>query len=125
MTPADLVKEGKYDEAMEAYRKAIEESKDDMAKAVLHKELGDLFASRGDFKNAAREFVKALRLSRNFSENDRLQMAIHMSWGEKLNEAMAELKFILSENPENFKARIHFARVLSWAGQLRRINRRD
>lgn len=119
MTPADFVKEGKYEEAIEAYGEAIEESQDDTAKAVLHKELGDLFASRNDFKCAAGEFVKALHLSRNFSENDRLQMAIYMSWGEKLNEAIDELILIINENPKNLKARIHFARVLSWTGHLR------
>lgn len=119
MTPADLFKEGKYDEAVEAYREVIEGSKDDIAKASLHKELGDLFVSRGDFRSAAREFIKALRLFQNFSEADRLQMAIYMSWGEKLNEALVELNSIVSKTPENFRARLHLARVLSWTGQLR------
>ncbi|MDI6753525.1 MAG: hypothetical protein QME78_03930 [Thermodesulfobacteriota bacterium] len=118
MTPAKLAQEGKYEDAIEAYKKALEESKDNMAKAVLHKELGDLFGSRGDFKSAAGEYVKALSLSQNFSENDRLQMAIYMSWGKRLKEAMAELQFILRGNPENSIARINFARVLSWSGQL-------
>lgn len=119
MTPADLFKEGKYDEAVEAYREVIAGSKDDIAKASLHKELGDLFVSRGDFRSAAREFIKALRLFQDFSEADRLQMAIYMSWGEKLNEALVELNSIVSKTPENFRARLHLARVLSWTGQLR------
>jgi tetratricopeptide (TPR) repeat protein len=122
-TPAELVKEGKYEEAIEAYHKAIEESKDNMAKAVLYKELGDFFVSRGNFKNAGGEFVNALSLSRKFSESDRLQMAIYMSWGERLNEAMIELKAILGETPGNLKAHIALARVLSWAGQLHESTR--
>ncbi len=118
-TPAELVQENKYGEAKEAYHKAIKESQDQAAKAILHKELGDLFASRGDFKNAGGEYVKALSLSRKFSEKDRLQMATRMSWGKWFDEAITELQLLLTDNPQNFMARIQLARVMSWTGRLR------
>ncbi len=117
MTPAELVKEGRYEDAINAYKKAIEISKDNEEKALLHKELGDFFVSKDDYKNAAEEFLKALSLHR-FSEEERLRMAIYISWGNRLDCAIAEIKSILSENPENLKARLHLARVLSWSGRL-------
>ena len=117
-TPAELFKEGKDEEAVAAYHKAIAESKDNHAKAVLYKELGDLFASRGDFENAGKEYAKALSLSGKFSENDRLQMATRMSWGKRFDEAITELRLLLVENSQNLMARIQLARVVSWAGRL-------
>jgi tetratricopeptide (TPR) repeat protein len=118
VTPSDLVKEGKYDEAIEAYRKAIDASKDDKEKAYLHKELGEVFALREDFQNAAEEHIQALSLYREgFSENERLQMAIHISWGNRLKEAIQELSLILKENPDHIDARIQLARCLSWVGE--------
>lgn len=112
-----LLTEGRYSEAIEAYKKAIDESQDKKEKALLHKELGDLFVSKDDYKNAAEEFIKALSLYR-FSEEERLKMAIYISWGDRLDESIAEIKAILSENPKNVEARIHLARVLSWYGGL-------
>ncbi len=117
-SPAEVIKEKKYEDAIREHRKAIEESKENLAKAALVKELGDLFASRGDFENAGKEYVRALSLSRNFSENDRLQMATRMSWGKRFDEAIAELRRLLADNSKNLMARIQLARALSWSGRL-------
>lgn len=108
----------RYDEAIAAYREAIGLTGDDREKAVLHKELGDLFVSREEYKSVAEEFVQALSLSPEFSEEERLQMAIYMSWGNRLDEAIAELRSILAENPKNQKARVNLAKLLSWEGKL-------
>ncbi|MDH4230540.1 MAG: tetratricopeptide repeat protein [Nitrospirota bacterium] len=113
-----LVREGKYDEAAEIYRKGIAEALDSKEKAILHKELGDLFVAKEDFKSAGEEFIKALSLSRDFSEPERLQMAIIMSWGGRIEEAIDELRLLLKENDKNIDARIHLARCLSWSGKL-------
>jgi uncharacterized protein HemY len=73
------------DEAkIESYREAIARSKNNSEKAVLHKKLGDLFVSREDFKNAADEYIRALSLKKDFPEGERVQMAVSISWGDKL-----------------------------------------
>ncbi|OGW48082.1 MAG: hypothetical protein A2Y66_00360 [Nitrospirae bacterium RBG_13_41_22] len=111
-------KEKRNDEAIEAYRKAIEGAKDDKERATLYKELGDIFVVKEDFKNAADEFKQALSLSRHFSEKERRQIAIYYSWINRLDDAITELELILKENPSNLEARINLARVLSWSGRL-------
>jgi tetratricopeptide (TPR) repeat protein len=87
-------------------------------KALLHQKQGNLYVSRDDFKNAANEFIQALSLYDGFSEEERLRMAIYISWGNRHKEAINELKSIISQNPDNYPARIHLAKVLSWAGRL-------
>jgi uncharacterized membrane protein len=52
---AEPIKEEKSINEIETYRKAIEASKNDKEKALLHKKLGDLFVSKEDFKNASFE----------------------------------------------------------------------
>ena len=113
-----LIREGKYDEAAEIYRKAIDEARDTKEKAILHKKLGDLFVAKEDFKSAGDEFIRALSLNRDFSEKERLQMAVYMSWGGRIEEAIDELRLLLKENDKNIDARIHLARCLSWSGKL-------
>ncbi len=113
----DLVAAERYDEAIAAYKKAITITEDSQKKARLHRELGDIYVIKDDMKKAAEEFIQALSLSSDFSEKEKIQMAIYISWGDRLDEAINELKLILSENPSNTDARIHFARTLSWAGR--------
>jgi tetratricopeptide (TPR) repeat protein len=116
---AEPIKKEKSIDEIETYKKAIEESKNNEEKALFHKKLGDLFVSKKDFKNASEEFIKAISLYRGFSEKERLQMAIYISWGDRVDEAISELKIILSENPGNIDARAHLARCLSWSGKLK------
>jgi len=109
--------EKRNDEAIEAYRKAIEGAKDDKERATLYKELGDIFVVKEDFKSAAKEYIQALSLSREFSENERLKMAVYISWGDRLNEAITELRLIVKENPQNHEAQKNLAKVLMGAGR--------
>jgi tetratricopeptide (TPR) repeat protein len=111
--------EGNSEEAtIESYRKAIKESKTNVEKADLYKKIGDLYVSKEDFKNAAEQFIKALSLKRDFPEQERVRMAVSISWGDQLDKAIGEFQSIVQENPENIEARIHLARTLSWAGKL-------
>ncbi len=107
------------DEAtVESYKKAIAEAQTDTEKAVLYKKLGDLFAAREDFTNAAEQYIQALSLKRDFPTSDRLSMAVAISWGDRLDEALAEFRAIVQEEPDNLPARIHLARTLAWAGKF-------
>ncbi len=104
------------DPAAESYRKAIEASQDSREKAALYKKLGDLFVAREDYKSAAPEYIHALSLSRKFPAGERMQMAVAISWGDRLDEAIAEFRALVKEDPDNDAARIHLARTLSWSG---------
>ncbi len=103
---------------VESYQKAIRASKDESIKAQLHKKLGDLYASREDFKNAAEEYIRAFPLEKKFSIQERLKMGIAISWGDRLDEAIAVFQSILKDDPNNSEARIHLAQTLSWAGKF-------
>lgn len=120
MAPEELAKEGKYDEAIKAYRISLSKSQTDKERAKLHKALGEVMALKGDYKGAGKEYLKALSLDRmGFSENERFRMAVHLSWGSYLKEAIKELSDIVKNNPDHLEARIHLARSLSWAGRLK------
>lgn len=94
-------------------------AKSDRAKALLHKGEGDRFAANGDYRKAAGEYAMALSLDHTaFSENDKIRMAITLSWAGRLDEALLLLRPIVSKNPKNHDARVHLARVLSWSGRL-------
>lgn len=116
--PEKLLVEGRYDEALKAYRELLARAVDGRQKAEIHKKMGDIFVSRDELKNAASEFMQALSYRGVFTEKERLQMAVYISWADRLEEAIAELRLLLAENAENEGARIHLARCLSWSGKL-------
>ena len=69
---------------------------------------------------AADAFSKALAAAReSFSSAERVQMAIYLSWADRLAESKEELTRVLAREPKNIAARTHLARVLSWSGELR------
>ena len=72
----------------------------------------------GRNRASGEEYRKALSHDRGFTAEDRLMMARHMSWGGRIDEAIEELRAILSEDPGNIDARNHLARCLSWKGDL-------
>lgn len=82
------------------------------------KKTGDEYVLKDDYKNAADNFLKALSLSKDFSEDELIEMAVYVSWDDRLDEAIDILSSVVSKNPANVKARIHLARTLSWAGRL-------
>ena len=122
-SPAIAQEEG-LEQAIKAKIDAIDKAKGDQEKAILHKELGDLLISKDEVNKAADEFLQALSLYRGFSQDERLQMAVYLSWAGKYNEAINELNVILSENPGNLKAQLQLARTLSWAGKNEEAIRR-
>jgi thioredoxin-like negative regulator of GroEL len=103
---------------------AASEAKEGKEAALLGKKRGDAFVSEEDYKNAAEEYVKALSVSPSpFTGEERLQMAIAISWADRLDDANRVLRSILDGNPEDWKARIQLARVLSWSDRLNEAER--
>ena len=106
---------------IDVLKKTIEATTDKTELARLHKKLGDHYVSQEDFKQASGAYMKALSLSRDtFPADERVKIAVYLSWADRLKEAIEELDLIILENPSNLNARIHLARTLSWAGQLTR-----
>ncbi|MCX7793488.1 MAG: tetratricopeptide repeat protein [Thermodesulfovibrionales bacterium] len=100
-------------------KKAAEENKDGVKKAIIYKQIGDYYTAIDDLKSASEAYIKALTLKREiFSIDERLKMAIRLSWAGRLEESLREFEYILSEDPDSLNARIHYARVLSWSGRL-------
>ncbi|AJE03445.1 tetratricopeptide repeat protein [Geobacter pickeringii] len=116
-TPADMFRSGNVAGAVAAYRGQIDAAVTPQEKSVLHKELGDLFAAKDNYPDAAAQYVAALALSRAFPVSERLQMATAISWADRLDDAVSELNAILVDEPANVAARVHLARVLSWQGK--------
>lgn len=108
-----------YSIDIEILKKTAEETIEPVKKAKLYKEIGDYYVTTDDLKKAAEAYIKAVSIKRDaFSMDERLQMAIRLSWARRLNESLKELESILSEDRDNLEARIHYARVLSWSGRL-------
>lgn len=102
-----------------ASEKAISEAKEGKEAALLGKKLGDYYVSREDYKSAANEYLKALSASPTlFTEEERFQMALAISWADRLDDAGRVLRSILDTNPKQWKARLQLARVLSWSERL-------
>lgn len=100
-------------------QRAIESSTDRTAQAKLYKQLGDLFVAEDKLEPAADAYLRALDTSRNsFSSMERVQIAIYLSWADRLNESENELRALLKQEPKNLAARTHLARVLAWSGEL-------
>lgn len=100
-------------------RHAAETADSAREQGLRHKKLGDEFRSRDDIGHAGEEYAKALALYRGFAGEDRFLMARYLSWSGRIDEAIRELKTILSEDPGNLDVRIHLARCLAWKGDLR------
>ena len=102
-----------------SYEKAILDAKDNKEAALLRKKLGDYYVSREDYKNAAEEFMQALSPNPAlFTRQERLQMAIAISWADRPDDAISVLRSILAEDRQDRDARIHLAKVLSWSNRL-------
>ncbi|MCX7974897.1 MAG: hypothetical protein N3B16_10430 [Candidatus Aminicenantes bacterium] len=88
--------------------------------AQSYKQIGDRFSAKGYYSIAANYYLQALSLARDsFSQEERVRLAIYLSWGGKLKESLEELRLVLSENPASLTSRLHFARVLSWMGKFK------
>jgi tetratricopeptide (TPR) repeat protein len=99
--------------------KSAQTAADKKTQANLYKQLGDKLAAEDQIEQAADAFSKALASGReNFSPTERVRMAIHLSWADRLKESRDELDRVLAQDPKNIAARSHLARVLSWSGDL-------
>ncbi|HEV8726425.1 MAG TPA: tetratricopeptide repeat protein [Candidatus Binatia bacterium] len=93
---------------------------DKATQARLYKQAGDKLIAQDRMDQAADAFSKALAAAReSFSSAERVQMAIYLSWADRLAESKEELTRVLAREPKNIAARTHLARVLSWSGELR------
>ncbi len=106
-------------QSIDQLQKAAESARDRAAQAKLYKQLGDALVAQDQLERAADAFDKALASGRdNFSINERVEMAVYLSWADRLSESAAELRQILATDPKSVPARTHLARVLSWSGDL-------
>jgi thioredoxin-like negative regulator of GroEL len=102
-----------------ATKESVSNGKSKTEEALQSKKRGDEYASHEDNKRAADEYVKALSLDATaFTIEERLRMAIVISWADRLEEASRILREILAEDPQNEEARVHLAKVLSWSDKL-------
>ncbi len=100
-------------------RQTIQSTSDPRAQAKLYKQLGDQLVRQDKLDDAAEPYSRALALDANgFSSAERVQMAIYLSWANRLSEARAELAIIVALEPQNIAAGSHLARVLAWSGEL-------
>ena len=110
-----LVQEKLRAEGVAGLENILHESPSAREQAFIYKEIGDFFIKEGDYKAAAPHFISTLQLGRDYlSIEERIQIAKYISWGGRFEEAIAELKLIIADNPANQKARLHLARVLAW-----------
>jgi tetratricopeptide (TPR) repeat protein len=89
--------------------------------AQSYKQLGDRHLSEDAMESAADAYQRALSLDReHFTRQDRVQMAVYLSWDNRLQSAIQELRLVLAEDPAYLDARVHLARIYGWAGDLKR-----
>jgi tetratricopeptide (TPR) repeat protein len=87
--------------------------------ARQYKQSGDLHVADDDLEKAANAYMQALDLGKGaFSPAERIQMAVRLSWADRLARAETELRSVLELEPNNPDARIPLARVVSWRGKL-------
>jgi thioredoxin-like negative regulator of GroEL len=108
-----------WGQGIEQLEQSILATTDRAAQSKKNKQLGDVLVAKDNLEGAAEAYSKALQLGRDsFSDRDRLQMAIYLSWADRLRESRDELDRLLQKDPSNIAARTHLARVLAWSGQL-------
>jgi tetratricopeptide (TPR) repeat protein len=106
-------------QTVDQLQKSITSTSDSGAQSKLYKQLGDAFVAQDNLTDAAKAFSKALALGRDgFAARERVQMAIYLSWADRLQESKDELNRLLLQEPNNIAARTHLARVLAWEGEL-------
>lgn len=103
----------------ETIQQEIQATTDKRKLAGLYKRLGDQYVSQDKMEDGSMAYMEALSICRQaFSVPERLRMAIHISWADRLDDAIEELRLICEESPNDLEARTQLARVLSWKGKL-------
>src|SRR5258706_1295372 len=106
-------------QTIDELQKSSQSSTDPKSQAKLAKQLGDQFVAQDNLPAAADAYLRALNTGReSFSPAERVQIAIYLSWADRLSESKRELKAVLDQEPGNLSARTHLARVLAWSGDL-------
>jgi tetratricopeptide (TPR) repeat protein len=106
-------------DSIDALQSRIKATSDKSTLARLHKELGDQYIAQDRIMEAADAFSIALKTDRDrFSAAERIQMAVYLSWADRLKESEHELRAVLAREPKHLEARTHLARVLAWQGDL-------
>jgi tetratricopeptide (TPR) repeat protein len=106
-------------QSIDELQKSLQSATDPKVQAKLAKQLGDQFVAQDKLPAAAATYLRALQTGReNFSLTERLQIAIYLSWADRLSESKRELEAILDQDQSNLAARTHLARVLAWSGDL-------
>jgi len=114
LLPIDIVAQ-----TIDQLQKTIASTADPAEQSKLYKQLGDAFVAQDNLEQAAAAFSKALALGRDrFTARERVQMAIYLSWADRLQESKDELGRVLNQDAKNIAARTHLARVHSWSGEL-------
>ena len=106
-------------DSVDALQSKIKATSDRSTLARLHKQLGDQYIAQDRIAEAAEAYGDALETDPDqFSSAERVQMAIYLSWADKLKPSERELRAVLAREPKHLEARTHLARVLSWQSLL-------
>ncbi len=97
---------------------SVSEEAAGMDEALRLKSAGDEFVKTDNVKEAARNYLNALSLYDGFTNVEKVEMAIIISWADKLDDALKILDAVIADDPLYVKARIERARVLSWQDRL-------
>src|SRR5262249_22072973 len=110
-----LYDQGKLDEAVAAYRKAVEL---DPKRALAHKNLGAALARQGKRDEAVAEYRKAIELDPKYAHahND---LGAALAGQGKLDEAVAEYRKAIVLKPNLAEAHCNLGRALTQQGEFR------
>jgi tetratricopeptide (TPR) repeat protein len=118
------------DQAIASYDHALRVCGNLDKRAEIYKEIGELYISRNDIKNAVKTFSQALSTPEIFPVEDRLKMAQYISDGGDKETAIQVLNKILGSDPGNKKARTLLVKeILSFKGtqgieEIKKISQR-
>ena len=110
-----LTSQGRYDDAIAAYRRAIQL---DPRYNLPHLNLGDLFLTRrGDLVAAIAAYREAVRLAPHF-DFGHIHLGVALENQGKQEEAIAEYQEAIRLNPKNFLAHANLGTALSARGDF-------
>lgn len=99
------------------YAEDIVLEKETRQSSLKFKISGDEWFRKGDKKKAAEDYAESIKLSKEYSQEELITMAIRMAWGGRLREAEELLHYVLEKSPENRKVNLQLARIISWQGR--------
>jgi len=109
-----LAEQGKTDEAVSEFRKALRLNPDD---AEAHSNLGVALAEQGKIEEAIPEYQEALRLNLDYAEAH-YNLGVALGKQGKTDEAIAEFRKALRLNPDDAEAHSNLGIALSEQGKI-------